>query len=405
MNPSLPGGATGTEARVDLDAWSTVGRVGYTFVPYGRLQQGTASAPNPNGLGIDVHLGTAQVNVTAPTGTSLDLQLPFGSLLTHSIAGDRTDRGVGDLELRVRQSSGRWLQRPTLSVSIGVVLPTGPYVPRSGAANLAPEASYLTLGRGAAWWIAEAESRMPLGTRPSLFAQLSGRGPMSRTSDDFAWGTELRVTGGVQVSSITSWLSLVVSSDLQWRGHASEPDPFSMKRLTSANAGGIQWSLSPAVVFAVSREVSVVAGARIPLRSDVVGNQLVPQAGGFITLSYSRRFSQRSSAATAVRPVLGQLTVVDYWATWCAPCLQISRALDAASAGWPDVRIIKIDATDWPSETAPALPSGAAALPAIEVFDRSGARAALLVGDDALHVVETVEKLRASVVNPPRTEP
>ena len=73
------------------------------------------------------------------------------------------------------------------------------------------------LGRGAAWWIAEAEGRMPIGTHPSLFAQLSGRGPMSRTSDEFAWGTELRVTGGIQISSITSWLSLVVSSDVQWR--------------------------------------------------------------------------------------------------------------------------------------------------------------------------------------------
>ena len=381
------------------------GRVGYTFVPYGRLQQGTSSAANPSGLGIDVHLGTAQINVTAPTGTSLDVQLPFGSLVTHSIAGDRTDNGIGDLELRVRQSSGRWLRRPMLSVSIGTVVPTGPYVPRSGAANLTPEASYLTLGRGAAWWIVEADGRVPLGAHPSLFAQLSGRGPISRTSDEFAWGTELRVTGGVQVSSITSWLSLVVSSDIQWRGRASEPDPFSMKRLTSANAGGIQWGLSPAVVFAVSREVSVVAGARIPLRSDVVGNQLVPQAGGFVTLSYTRRFSQHRSAPSPARPVLGQLTVVDYWATWCAPCLQISRALDAASARWPDVRIIKVDATDWPSETAPALPSGAVALPAIEVFDRSGVRAALLMGDEAQHVVDTVEKLRSAVAKPPRNDP
>lgn len=399
MNPALPGGATGVEARVDEDAWSTGGRVGYTFVPYGKLQQGTKEAANPSQLEIDVHLGTAQLHLAAPTATTLDLQLPFGSLFTRSIAERRADHGIGDLEVRIRQSVGRLFRRPATSVSAGLVLPTGGYVARSGAANLAPEASYLTLGRGVAWWIAEADSRIAVGERTSLFVQLAGRGPFSRTEDGFAWGTELRATAGAQVSAVTPWLSLVVSSDVQWRDGASEPDPFSMGRLTSSNAGGTQWSLSPAAVVALPGDLSVIAGLRIPLLSDVTGNQLVPQTGGFVAVSYTRRITPRrvAPAPSQTLPVTGQLTVVDYWATWCAPCVEISGSLAAAAPRWPDVKIIKVDASEWPNETGPALPAGATGLPVIEIFDHTGARVALLVGTAALRVVQAVDTLRATM--------
>lgn len=385
------------EARIDEDAWSTGGRVGYTFVPYGKLQQGTKEAANQSQLAIDVHLGTAQLHLAAPTATTLDLQLPFGSLFTRSIAERRADHGIGDLELRVRQSLGPWLRSPAIGVSAGVVLPSGDYVARSGAANLAPEASYLTLGRGVAWWLAEADSRVTVGQRTSLFVQLAGRGPLSRTEDGFAWGTELRATAGAQVSGVTSWLSLVVSSDVQWRDGASEPDPFSMGRLTSSNAGGTQWSLAPAAVVTLPGDLSVIAGVRIPLFIDVVGNQLVPQTGGFIAVSYTRRITPRrvAPAAPQTLPVTGQLTVVDYWATWCVPCVEISRSLAAAAPRWPDVKIVKVDASEWPNDTGPALPTGATGLPAIEIFDRTGVRAILLVGAEALRVVEAVDKLRA----------
>lgn len=82
--------------------------------------------------------------------------LPFGTLATRSLAERRTDSGVGDLEIRVRQSLRRYVRPVALGVALGAVAPTGPYVARAGAANLAPEASYLTLGRGVPWWIGEA---------------------------------------------------------------------------------------------------------------------------------------------------------------------------------------------------------------------------------------------------------
>lgn len=378
------------------DAWSVSGRAGYTFVPYGKLQQGTTEAANPNELAIDVHLGTAQLQISAPSGTTLDLQLPFGSLTTSTIQGRRTDDGLGDLELRVRQGLGRWLTRPTTSVTAGLVAPTGPYVARSGAANLAPEASFLTLGRGVAWWIAEADGRLGLTRRTSVFAQLSGRGPLGRADDGFAWGPELRATAGVQIASITPWLSAVASTDVQWRSGATEPDPFSaMGRLTSSNIGGLQWSVSPAAAFKLPGGLSLVAGLRIPVINDVTGNQLVPQTGGFVALSYAARLGRPRAPATYAPAASDQITVVDYWATWCAPCTEISRALAAAASRWPDIRIIKIDATAWPGDDAPVLPAGAQGLPVIEIFDSTGTRIELLTGANALRVVEVVDRLRS----------
>lgn len=396
MNPALPGGASGADTSLGEERWAASARTAYTFVPYARLQQGTRAAPNQDGLAIDVHLGTLQLQAAAPTGTSLDLQLPLGALTTRSLAERRTDLGVGDLELRVRQSAGRYLARPRLGLAAGLALPTGAYTARAGAANLPPEAVALTLGRGVAWWIAEADARQAVHARATLLAQLSARGPLMRASDGFGWGPEVRVTAGARVDAIARRLAFTVTADLQWRGGATEPDPFSMSgsRIDTANVGGWFSTLTPSAVIELGGGATASVGARIPVYNDVAGNQLVAGLGGFAALSYARPLTARARPPR-VQPAPGQLTVVDYGATWCAPCAEIDRLLAAARARWPDVRIVRVDASGWPGEGAPGPPPGASGLPAIEIFDEAGARIELLLGADALRVVERVDALRA----------
>lgn len=392
MNPSLPGGATATDEQLPDGTWVVGGRLGYTFVPYRDLQVGSDVVVNQDQLAINVHLITLQARATAPSATTLDLQLPTGVLEVASLVGSRTDSGIGDLEVRVRQSSTRWrpAARTELGGTLGLVLPTGPYVARAGAANLSPEANYLTLGRGVTWGLAELDLRHALSPRASLLAQLSGRVPVGQAGDGFSWGNEGRVTVGASFAA-SPRASLQLTADLQWRGGASEPDPFNPgERLVTANAGGTAFTVTPSVSIALPRRLALGVGMRVPTYDDVTGRQLVPSIGGFVSLSVRQPIESSTPRATATRD---RITVIDYWATWCAPCEEISARLDDARDRWGDeVDIKKVDMSAWPRRGE--LPEGAEGLPVVEIYDAAGERVDLLLDKECLDVVDIVDDLR-----------
>ncbi len=392
--------------------WQVAGRMSYAGIPYSDMQQGTSLAANPDKLKVNVHLSTLELRVSAPANTQLSVQLPSGRLSTSTLQTERTDTNIGDLELRAKQVVP-WLIKPRLEIGLGLVLPTGPYVPKSGAANLPPEASFLTLGRGVSWGIVELQGSVPISEKVSSYVQLSARHPMSNTNDEFSWGDEARVVLGGQMQ-LPYGLSALGIAEMQWRGGATEPDPFAGTRVESANAGGTWWTLTPALSYSAMPGVSVLGGLRIPLLADVRGNQLVPGIGGFVAVSLS--WSKKKTGAATIKslvkgtteaeepyvpeePTLGQITVVDYWASWCAPCKTITEALEEAESGWANVDIKKVDASGWP-DNGVQLPDGAEGLPVVEIFDSAGKRTHLLKGEDALKVVETVNTLRAE-----RSEP
>jgi len=377
----------------------------YAGIPYSDMQQGTTAAANPDKLKVNVHLSTLQLSVQAPTDTQFNLQLPAGRLSTSTLQTERTDSNIGDAELRIRQRLP-WFSKPHLEAGVGLVLPTGPYVARSGAANLPPEASFLTLGRGVSWGILQMQGNVPITEEISSYVQLSARRPFGKTEDDFAWGNEARAVVGAQMR-LPYKLTALGIAELQWRGRASEPDPFAGTRVESANAGGTWWTLTPALSYAAMSGVSVLAGLRIPVYADVHGNQLVPGVGGFVAVSLSwakktkasdrKRLVENATPAVPYvpeTPTLGRITVVDYWASWCAPCKTIGKALDDAEPGWADVDIKKVDASGWP-DSGVKLPEGAEGLPVLEVFDAKGKRTHLLVGEEALKIVEIVNTIRA----------
>ena len=391
------------------DAWLVSGRLSYAGIPYNNLQQGTEQGPNPNKLRVNVHLATAELALTAPWQTKLSLQLPAGRLATSTVTESRTDTDLGDAELRLRQSLPTF-KSIRIDVGAGVVLATGPYVPKSGAANLPPEASFLTLGRGVTWAIAEMQLSTSLSDTISAYGEVAARVPLGTTEDDFDWGNEMRGVVGGQVA-LPYGLSALGIAEWQWRGSATEPDPFAGGRVESANAGGHWLTIMPAVGYKLTKALSILGGARVLAYSDVRGNQLVPSVGGFLSMSGRFSFGAPTKVSTpeaktasfeSPEPVLGKITIVDYWATWCAPCKDIDALLEQAKGGWPDVVIKKVDASAYP-DSAITLPAGASGLPVVEIFDAAGRSQYILLGPDALKVVDIVNAMRDNA--PGRDEP
>jgi thioredoxin 1 len=74
------------------------------------------------------------------------------------------------------------------------------------------------------------------------------------------------------------------------------------------------------------------------------------------------------------------VTIVDFWATWCAACHRLDAALRAALVDQPGVVIRRVDIGEPDSEVARAYQIGA--LPHLRLYDRSRRLRYVLVGAD-----------------------
>lgn len=89
---------------------------------------------------------------------------------------------------------------------------------------------------------------------------------------------------------------------------------------------------------------------------------------------------------------IGFVTVVDFWADYCAPCKTIEAELMAGIADFPDIVVRKVNVGPGDSDVAKAYKLGG--LPHLRIFDRKGRLRYQLVGDDAHAAAESAKKLR-----------
>ena len=94
--------------------------------------------------------------------------------------------------------------------------------------------------------------------------------------------------------------------------------------------------------------------------------------------------------------IKGRVTVIDFYADWCAPCRAIAPRLDALARKYSDVELRKIDIKNWKSPEAQQY--NIRSIPAIYVFDKKGKR--ILGPSSSLNqVAAAVETARFSPVN------
>jgi thiol-disulfide isomerase/thioredoxin len=78
--------------------------------------------------------------------------------------------------------------------------------------------------------------------------------------------------------------------------------------------------------------------------------------------------------AAPLVPVLGKITVVDFWADWCVPCIALDQELAEVARRHPDavavrkINVIDTDSAAWQKYLAP----GGFELPHAKVFGRDG---------------------------------
>lgn len=92
--------------------------------------------------------------------------------------------------------------------------------------------------------------------------------------------------------------------------------------------------------------------------------------------------------------VLGNVTVIDFYADWCGPCRQFSPSLEQIARDDADIALRKIDIVDW--KTAVAQQFNIHSVPQVNVYDRSGRLVGTVLGVDLERVKSYVAQAKSS---------
>jgi thiol-disulfide isomerase/thioredoxin len=298
-------------------------------------------------------------------------------------ARDETIRGLGDPSLGVHVAEERGPYH--LHLRAGTSLPLGgteenPFL----LGMIGQQHQHVQLGTGTfiptvAVEVQRAFGRVTAGAFALTHQSLYENGERYRAGDRYSGGLSASSALGTRRFSFSAAAEVHAETAEEWAGVTYEDE---------GNAGRTDVLVGGAVAWRPRAGLALVGDVKVPVYQHVVGPQLDYPAvfGASVVATFETR--KRASwagldhavlgpagSAAPLTPVPGKITVMDLWATWCAPCRELDRGLAALARKHPArLAVRKLDVTDTESEAwAAYLEPGQFALPHLKVFGADGA--------------------------------